>query len=298
VARRVSDRQRQGSIWTVATAADAIQRIAEATGSLPATVSRTARALREADARLWPQGAQGRGQAAQVEPRHSVNLVIAIATGFPVDAVANVQRYRTLTAEDGTEFGYYLDSIVERLAHDRDGSVRRGLGADQFLVELMLGEMARAGVRSMGEGDTLSLVVFLPTQDDLVLEQEVAPNAQTRLIPRVTVSLDLLDVLADLWRDTLTYRAIRAVHAKGGTPARFLHSQPDASASAPPENETAATPAREAAALSDQDQTSIPGRYTLEPMQEKESLQGQSSRGPGHSHQPKSGSWTNGRPVI
>lgn len=79
------------------TAAEAIQQVANAAGLQPATAIRTARALREEDVSLWPQGAQGRGQGAHVEAPHLVNLVLALATGLPIEAPSNVQRYRQLT---------------------------------------------------------------------------------------------------------------------------------------------------------------------------------------------------------
>ena len=68
----------------MATAAQAIERIAAETGILKSTVFRAARALREADVMLWPQGTQGRGKAAHVGAAHLVNLALALLWPTPL----------------------------------------------------------------------------------------------------------------------------------------------------------------------------------------------------------------------
>jgi hypothetical protein len=82
----------------VATGAHAVERIAEATGILPATVFRTVRTLREADPTLWPEAAKGGGRgAAHLEPCHLVNLVLALAVADPITAAPKaVAGYRAL----------------------------------------------------------------------------------------------------------------------------------------------------------------------------------------------------------
>lgn len=72
----------------MATAAQAIQRVSEVTGMQLATVARAARALREADITLWPQGEKGRGRGAQVVPNHLVNLIVALAVANPLTEAA------------------------------------------------------------------------------------------------------------------------------------------------------------------------------------------------------------------
>jgi hypothetical protein len=82
----------------VTTGAQAVERIAEATGLLPSAVFRTARALREADPTLWPEAKKGgRRGAAHVEPRHLVNLALALAVADPVATLPDaVAIYRAL----------------------------------------------------------------------------------------------------------------------------------------------------------------------------------------------------------
>ena len=67
----------------------------------------------------------------------------------------------------------------------------------------------------------------------------------------------------------------------------------DASAQAIPENETAASPGRVAAAFQNQDQNSIPGGHSPEGKRERRNAQALSSRGPGPSTSPRRK--TNGR---
>lgn len=85
----------------MATTADAIERLAQVTGLLPATVGRVGRVLREHDANLWPQGAQGRGRQAQVESGHLVNLALGVAVANPItEAAKAVLAYRSLSPLD------------------------------------------------------------------------------------------------------------------------------------------------------------------------------------------------------
>lgn len=85
---------------TLATTAQAIERIAKETGIIHANVFRTARALREHDTALWPQGSQGKGQAAHVNADHLVNLMMALAMAETTTAAPEVvARFREMTAE-------------------------------------------------------------------------------------------------------------------------------------------------------------------------------------------------------
>ena len=71
----------------MATGAHAVDRVAEATGLSPSTVFRAARAMREADPGLWPEAEKGGGRgAAHLEPRHLVNLALALAVAEPLTA--------------------------------------------------------------------------------------------------------------------------------------------------------------------------------------------------------------------
>src|SRR4051812_28930017 len=71
------------------TASQAVDRISKFSGIIPATVSRTARALREADTKLWPQGAAGIGMGAQVEAQHLANLIIGLVAA---DSIATSEK--------------------------------------------------------------------------------------------------------------------------------------------------------------------------------------------------------------
>ena len=84
----------------MASAAQAIEKMAEATGLLPNTVFRVARYLREAGGDLWPQGSQGRGQEAHVEPHHLVNLVLVLGSeGLPETPKEAIDRSMLVQAE-------------------------------------------------------------------------------------------------------------------------------------------------------------------------------------------------------
>jgi hypothetical protein len=122
----------------VATASQAIDRIAEETGIMQATVFRAARFLREHDSSLWPQGSQGRGQEAHVEAGHLVNVVLALAAADPLTGAPEVvtELRGMVPAQDnssapglpGATFGEALDQHVSRLA----GSEGRGRDAQDW----------------------------------------------------------------------------------------------------------------------------------------------------------------------
>lgn len=80
------------------TTREAIERITEATGLPPATVTYAARFLAEADTALWPKGGRGGGKnAAHVDVRHLTNLVLALYGGEQVkDAAATVAAFSDL----------------------------------------------------------------------------------------------------------------------------------------------------------------------------------------------------------
>lgn len=83
----------------MATGAEAVEAIAAAAGpAFPAgTVKGTARVLKEAKRDLWPFGGRGGGKnAAHVEPHHLANLIMALASSQPGDAVVAVAALRQL----------------------------------------------------------------------------------------------------------------------------------------------------------------------------------------------------------
>src|SRR5690349_18507821 len=82
----------------MATGAEAVERLATATGRLPSAVFRLARVMRETDPTLWPIAGRGGGRGgAHVKPEHLVALMIALATADPVAAAPEiVNGYRAL----------------------------------------------------------------------------------------------------------------------------------------------------------------------------------------------------------
>src|SRR3954465_9879667 len=80
----------------MATATQAIERLAKVTGQYPASVALLARHLR---GEMWPRSRQGgRGGAAHVNEFHLVNLSLGmLATNTLAQAVEQVARYRALS---------------------------------------------------------------------------------------------------------------------------------------------------------------------------------------------------------
>jgi hypothetical protein len=75
----------------MATGAEAIERLAKATGRLPSAVFRLARVMRETDSTLWPAAGKGGGKSgAHVEPEHLVALAIAVAVADPIAAAPRI----------------------------------------------------------------------------------------------------------------------------------------------------------------------------------------------------------------
>ena len=101
----------------MATAAQAIESVAEITGLLPATVFRAARFMREADPTLWPMGEKGRGRAAQVSNTHLVNLALVLAFDEAATASPN-------TAPMLRSMRPWLDSSWKWQATSTDGQIR------------------------------------------------------------------------------------------------------------------------------------------------------------------------------
>ena len=65
--------------------------------SCRSAVFRTARALQETDQTLWPKAAKGGGRgAAHLEPRHLVNLVLALALADPIAIAPQTVAFRSM----------------------------------------------------------------------------------------------------------------------------------------------------------------------------------------------------------
>jgi hypothetical protein len=136
----------------VTTATRAIERLAEATGTRQTACVRIARAMRESDTNLWPQGSQGHGKEPHIEPAHLVNLTLGVAVATPLIAAPSLVRgWRGLTLAPGSllfqpeRMGWagallFPDSIVQE-GHTLAGGVfggEGGLGGDLArLIELI-----------------------------------------------------------------------------------------------------------------------------------------------------------------
>jgi len=98
----------------MATVAEAVERITEATGLPEARVSYAARHLRNAGMDLWPTGGKGGGKnAAHVEVHHLVNLLLGVLTAEVLTEAPDLVRqyrdlmpiYTTTTETSTTEVG-------------------------------------------------------------------------------------------------------------------------------------------------------------------------------------------------
>jgi hypothetical protein len=221
----------------VATGAFAVKRIAETTGILPATVFRTARTLREADPTLWPIAAKGGGRGgAHVEPRHLVNLAIALAAADPITAAPKVVvGYRALVCpnphfsypEDrmarrlsrlfvtAADCGGWLEGLVNELA-DADNDVAEELSARGFYVDLV-GDLRiptmRASYFPDGEASEREILLFQPQHPTPGLSRNrdpasnfLATDAPGAIMRTATLFMPLFVVLAELSDHTRRYR--------------------------------------------------------------------------------------------
>jgi hypothetical protein len=247
--------RRRGS---VATASKAIDDIADATGILRATVFRAARALREADPLLWPQGEAGRGRAAHVEPRPLVNLALALAVADPITTAPQiVSGYRDLILSSAlylrperledpitgalfhqtecpvtpeglvlvegilsSTLGSACERLIELLA-SAEKPLRDRLHIYGLHLELIVDRIPSASIvyRTIG-GEEMRLSYAL-RQIGLPLSNNFLPPPPVAPLKRqVTIPFALFEVLADLWADTLARQASkgRATPAQGRKP--------------------------------------------------------------------------------
>ena len=271
------------------TAAQAIEQVAAATGTMQATVFRAARALREADVRTWPQGTAGRGKSAHIEPHHLVNLAVALSVADPITtAPTMVAGYRGLVCaglpmllpeqesasirllvdllDRQSDLGTLLDKVVDFLGDPSEK--HRGEAAIEaaFAVRFDTGSAWPSATIEFGRvdrGEHQVSILFLPRQGVLAGHDptnDFAPSmAAAPIIRTVTLTAPFWGMLGDLWSDTQSYRLARGARFKEGHSPTLSKTQPGASSVAVPENETAAINLWQginAAVVSDQHTTS------------------------------------------
>jgi len=186
----------------VATGAKAVARIAEAAGILPATVSRAARTLREANPDLWPEAGKGGGKrAAHVEPSHLVNLVLALAAADPITRAPDaVRAYRSLTPQVSRDMiwseNLLLNSTslsstemeIDRASPDARRSVTwlhgKTLGEGlEWLINLLSAPVPTNALSLLGASDAPSAGAF----SEMFREADFSVALTVEQIPRATV---------------------------------------------------------------------------------------------------------------
>lgn len=224
----------------MATASRAIQQIAEVTGTLPATVFRAARALREAGGDRWPQGSQGRGREAHVMPHHLVNLALALAMADPLtEAPRIVDQLRMLAWSMGSidhirsvdpGSGYLMSrkewesrwqsGYTEMTLGDRlDQSVALAVGPDgdhdniklrypfgSLKLSVAAGYSAEIqNTKHMPEIGQVSGIyeTYLDSPDSL------KPPVRAAILRQVTLSGNLFVAMSELYADTLRHRTLK-----------------------------------------------------------------------------------------
>jgi hypothetical protein len=223
----------------LATGAFATQRIAKATGDLPATIFRTARMLREHDPAFWPEAGKGGGHAAaHVTQRHLVNLALALAVGEPRLAVKAIPIYREMIADKPARHAPTQGAgLAANLLANNDlfkGTRCLGDELQRLLTVLLQGDIATV-LESAGlyfeffiEGRVPRVVVghhqfdalgdldkphirWLYRRPHMTHANEFDPNRNylpRMLITRTTLlPVSLFTVLAELWVDTQEYQA-------------------------------------------------------------------------------------------
>jgi hypothetical protein len=137
----------------MATATQAIEKIAEVTGQYTASVALLARHLRskmDARGRFWPRSSQGgRGGAAHVNEFHTINLSLGmLATNTLSQGVEQVVRYRALIRRIGDPLLGPSPPISSMLSGGVSTSPADSI-ADDLFPGFTLGEALENLVRSM-----------------------------------------------------------------------------------------------------------------------------------------------------
>lgn len=221
----------------MATGAQAVELISQATGIPEATVERGSKVLKQFVPNLWPRSGQGGGKSAKhVQPFDLVNLVLAMAAADPItSAPAVVAQYRQLypmyastaktsvsfeegdhgvafvsqsfgglTAES-TRLGDYLEALIGLLsvATPTDDALARL--RDGWSCVLSIGSIPRAIVSRTESDGSLTNVTY----EDLGRSQQMLnfslpkPTATAPMLRQVTIPFSLMEVLGAIYADTL-----------------------------------------------------------------------------------------------
>ena len=223
----------------MATASRAIDQVAKTTRILPATVFRAARALREADVNLWPQGTQGRGKEAHVEPGHLVNLMLALAVADPIttaprlvadyrDLIDRVGHYVKVVSGTvhteaerlghtglllsdilvaGGNLGTALERVIDLLAKNK--ASQHYFTEAYFKLEFTLDPL-RASCMIRYYANDVDPEVSERSREFLYLSRQASPSTpQLPILRKVVIDATLFSSLADLWADTLQHRSTK-----------------------------------------------------------------------------------------
>jgi len=248
----------------MATGPETTRRIGQSTDEVLKT-SAVAKIQKQQDPPMMPRSPQGGGENAEhAEPYHLINLILGVAVADPVaEAPSAVRRYRALTLVEhhvtettgntvrhckdagrstleplfhmyGLSLGERLDGLVFTLQKPENQHLRALFRASKFNVKLTLGRHPRAEITVVlgihgNKTRRSETSIYAPPQQRLPISDDSELTAQIRR--EVAIPFALIDVLIDLWDDTLSYRAKRAAEAAKTSAKR---------GSAEPVNETAA----------------------------------------------------------
>ncbi len=304
----------------MATASEAIERVAEAMDLLPTTVFRAARALREADSNLWPQGSQGRGRAAHVKPAHLVNILLALSGAGPMTTAPEIVRiYRGMTFPDNQRLsntgrtahifflhgsmsaepinmvvsgkgilgsdrglGGDLENLIQLFAGLNGAVAREVLRDSELTIELVTGRFPRAliGYYDRASGMSRRTGRYLIHYLPPQITHYL-PRYSTVVTPPTIVGGERLMRVFCGWLEVLADLLSDTVTNRSSNSP--LSSPAVAPASATPGIENAGSPAREPAPTRDQDRVTDLASEHPEYGREREFSQALSEHGPGPS---------------
>lgn len=254
----------------MATSGTVTRDLASEVGIAEAAVYRYARALRGAD--LLPAGTDGRGmRTGHYNDRHLAYLILALVGGQPAEAVETAQQlaglqYLGTQPEDITppasEKGSFLDVLTAFIRADI---------VYPLMIEFSFGLAVTATVfRELEDGRE---------QRDVYSEPGGSHPRSISMFRKVIITHRLIAIAHELWADTMAQQGDMFPPVSGAAPA-----------SAKPENENAADPARTAAPTRDDQSRDARGSSQATKAEPKLSLakrQALSASRAGRSHQSK-----------